>query len=47
MAGRSIAASQGFKLTGGLSAGYTVSGAGDVNGDGYADVMVGAFYGGA
>jgi methionine-rich copper-binding protein CopC len=47
VAAGSIAASQGFKLTGGLSAGYTVSGAGDVNGDGYADMLVGAFYGGA
>jgi hypothetical protein len=40
----SIAATDGFMLTGGVNenAGFSVSGAGDVNGDGLADVIVSA-----
>ena len=45
----SLAAGEGFIIrgnTGGDEAGDSVSGAGDVNGDGYADLIVGAPYGG-
>ncbi|CAN1497043.1 VCBS repeat [Burkholderiaceae bacterium] len=41
LAGGTIPASKGFKISGGYSTGYSVSGVGDVNGDGYDDVLVG------
>ncbi len=44
LAGGTIAASKGFKIVGvaGSNLGTSVSSAGDINGDGYADVLVGA-----
>ncbi|WP_183030036.1 cadherin domain-containing protein [Altericroceibacterium spongiae] len=45
--GSGLSASDGFKIIGdasGDSLGYSVSSAGDVNGDGYDDLIVGAYY---
>jgi VCBS repeat-containing protein len=44
LAGGTIAPSLGFKIAGATASqmGYSVSGAGDINGDGFADVIVGA-----
>ena len=43
----SLSASSGFEINGGLGdyAGLSVSGAGDVNGDGFDDIIVGVPYG--
>ena len=43
LTGGTIAASKGFRISGGYSSGYSVSGVGDVNGDGLADVLVGTY----